>query len=300
MNPADKEAVKLVPTQGQPPSTVVGSHDNLEEQLHASLKDLQRTNHQSKPAKDFGSRSQLDEQLRVSVEALLHPSPPSIPEEEVDGLLLTITHHLDEEASERKKIHNRLLAIQGEMESLASRGLTKYLAVLCIGLAVIVAWLSYGEATKQIIATKAPELGWSPEAKQRIASWIWQLGWTKPLGVESKAAPVAQTAPATPSIDPVQVQQMIKSLAALRESVQQLAAGQKSLTALAQTVDQLTASQDQTARRIEQLQNADKEILEKISAPPPLPPKRPAPARKPIPPPSSSRASIPPRLPPHT
>ena len=94
MNPADKEAVKLVPTQGQPPSTVVGSHDNLEEQLHASLKDLQRTNHQSKPAKDFGSRSQLDEQLRVSVEALLHPSPPSIPEEEVDGLLSVSYTHL--------------------------------------------------------------------------------------------------------------------------------------------------------------------------------------------------------------
>jgi len=282
MNPADKEAVKLVPTQGQPPSTVVGSHDNLEEQLHASLKDLQRTNHQSKPAKDFGSRSQLDEQLRVSVEALLHPSPPSIPEEEVDGLLLTITHHLDEEASERKKIHNRLLAIQGEMESLAPRGLTKYLAALCIGLAVIVAWQSYGQATKQ-------------EAKQRIASWMQQLGWTKPLGVESKAAPVAQTAPATPTIDPVQVQQMIKSLAALRESVQQLAAGQKSLTALAQTVDQLAASQDQTARRIEQLQNADKEILEKISAPPPLPPKRPAPARNPIQTaPSRSQTPIPP------
>ena len=282
MNPADKEAVKLVPTQGQPPSTVVGSHDNLEEQLHASLKDLQRTNHQSKPAKDFGSRSQLDEQLRVSVEALLHPSPPSIPEEEVDGLLLTITHHLDEEASERKKIHNRLLAIQGEMESLAPRGLTKYLAALCIGLAVIVAWQSYGQATKQ-------------EAKQRIASWMQQLGWTKPLGVESKAAPVAQTAPATPTIDPVQVQQMIKSLAALRESVQQLAAGQKSLTALAQTVDQLTTSQDQTARRIEQLQNADKEILEKISAPPPLPPKRPAPARNPIQTaPSRSQTPIPP------
>ena len=272
MNPADKEAVKLVPTQGQPPST-----DNLEEQLHASLKDLQRTN-QSKPAKDFGSRSQLDEQLRVSVEALLHPSPPSIPEEEVDGLLLTITHHLDEEVSERKKIHNRLLAIQGEMESLASRGLTKYLAALCIGLAVIVAWQSYGQATKQI-----------------IASWVERLGWTKPLGVESKAAPVAQTAPATPSIDPVQVQQMIKSLAALRESVQQLAADQKSLTALAQTVDQLTASQDQTARRIEQLQNADKEILEKISAPPPLPPKRPAPARNPIQTaPSRSQTPIPP------
>ena len=93
MNPADEEAAKLVPTQGQSPGAVVGSHDDLEEQLHDStLKDLQRTNHQSKPARD------LDEQLQVSVEALLHPNPPPKPVEEVDDLLLAISHHLDDEA----------------------------------------------------------------------------------------------------------------------------------------------------------------------------------------------------------
>jgi hypothetical protein len=32
--------------------------------------------------------------------------------------------------------------------------------------------------TKQIIATRVPDLGWSPEAKQTIASWVEQLGWT--------------------------------------------------------------------------------------------------------------------------
>ena len=44
----------------------------------------------------------LDEQLRVSIEALLHPSPPREPVEELDDLLLAISHHLDDEASERK------------------------------------------------------------------------------------------------------------------------------------------------------------------------------------------------------
>jgi hypothetical protein len=82
---------------------VAGSHNNLEEQLHdVILKDLQCTDHQSKPAEDFGSDGQLDEQLRVSVEALLHPNPPPKPVEEVDDLLLAISHHLDDEASERK------------------------------------------------------------------------------------------------------------------------------------------------------------------------------------------------------
>jgi hypothetical protein len=162
MNPADVKTAKLVPTEGQPPD----SHDDLEEQLRATLKDLRRTNHQSKPAEDLrGSNDKLDDQLRVSVEALLHPSPPSIPADEVDDLLLAITHHLDNEASERKKIYGRLLAIQNEMGGLASRGFT-HLVALCIGLAVVLGWLSYGDG-----------------AKQRIASWVQQLGWTKPPAV---------------------------------------------------------------------------------------------------------------------
>jgi hypothetical protein len=79
-----------------------------------------------------------------------------------------------------------------------------------------------------------------------IASVIQRLGWTKsPAGPETtavrpsaleteQAATVAQTAPqnvppkapAAPSLDPEQVQQMTQGLAALRETVQQLAAGQ--------------------------------------------------------------------------
>jgi hypothetical protein len=271
MNPADEEVAKLVPTEGQPSGAVAGSPNDLEEQLHATLKDLQRTNRQSRPAQE------LDEQLRVSVEALLHPSPPSIPAEEVDDILLAITHHLDDEASERKKIHNRLLAIQSETERLASRGFTRYLVALCIGLAVILAWLSFGEATKQI-----------------IASWVQQLGWTKPP-VESKAALVTRTAPETvaskapaaPSLDPQQVQQIEADIAAMRQAVE------RHLADVRATVEQLFANQDEMAREIEKLQAANQEILEKIPTPPP---KRPALARKPIPTsPSRSQAPIPPR-----
>ena len=185
MNPADEEAAKLVPTEGQSPGAVAASDDQFEEQLRATVKDLQRTNHQSKPVEDLqGSDDKFDEELRVSVDALLHPSPSLKPE--LDDLLSTISHHLDEEVSERKKIYNRLLAIQSEMERLASRGFTRYLVAFCIGVEAIFAWQSYGEPTKQIVATRAPELGWSPEAKQMIASWMQQLGWTKPPAVESK------------------------------------------------------------------------------------------------------------------
>jgi hypothetical protein len=296
MNPADD--TNKEPTERPSAGAAAGPHDNLEEQVHnleeqlhdATLKGLQRTNHQSKPARD------LDEQLQVSVEALLHPNPPPKPVEEVDDLLLAISHHLDDEASERKAIRNRLLAIDSAMERLASRGF-RYLVALCIGVAAILAWQSYGEAAKQIIAARAPELGWSPEAKQRIASWMQQLGWTKPPVVKSKAAPVTQTAPMvaakqpTTALDPQQVQQIKADVGAVREAVE------RQLAEIRKTVEQLAAGQELMVREVDRLQAANEEILAKIPTPPP---KRPAPHAKPTPTaPSRSQAPTPPRLLPH-
>jgi hypothetical protein len=240
MKPADEMAAKMEPTQHPSAGAAAGVIDNL------------------------------DEQLRVSVEALLHPSPPPTPVEEVDDLLLAISHHLDDEASERKAIRNRLLGIENATERLASRGF-RYLVAICIGVAAILAWQSYGEAAKQIIATKAPELAWSPQTKQTIAGWMQQLGWTKPPVVESKPAPVTQTtpetiaakAPATPSLDPQQIKQIEADIAAVRQAVE------RHLADVQATVEQLAASQDQMAREIEKLQAADMEILEKIQTPPP-------------------------------
>ena len=216
--------------------------------------------------------------------------------EEVDDLLLAISHHLDDEASERKVIRNRLLAIDNATERLASRRF-RYLVAICIGVSTILAW-QYGEAAKQIIATRASELGWSPEAKQMIASWMQQLGWTKPLAVESRATPVTQTTPemvaakpAVPALDPQQLQQIKTDIAAVGQTIE------RHLADVRATVEQLAASQGEMAREIEKLQAANQEILEKIAAPPS---KRPGPARKPTPTAQpSSRAPMPPRLLPH-
>jgi hypothetical protein len=64
-------------------------------------------------------------------------------------------------------------------------------------------------------------------------------------------------------------------LAALRDSVRQLAARQESVATLAQTVDQLAAGQDRMVHQIDMLQSANQESLEKYqrlapSGPPPL------------------------------
>ena len=132
-----------------------------------------------------------------------------------------------------------------------SRGFARFLVAICLGIAGTLAWQSYGEVTKQIIATRAPELGWSPGAKQMIASSIGWLGWTK--------SPSFENTPPAPSVA-AQVQQMAQSLATLRE--------------------QLTAGQDQTAREIAKVESAVMEILMKMPEPPQPPA---APARKPAP-----------------
>src|SRR5436305_13632457 len=81
--------------------------------------------------------------------------------------------------SERKAIYNRLQSIESAIKRRRSRGIVRYLVAMAIGVVVTLAWQSYGETTKQIIATKAPELSWSPETKERITGWLQQLGWTK-------------------------------------------------------------------------------------------------------------------------
>ena len=94
-----------------------------------------------------------------------------------------------------------------------------------------------------------------------------QLGWTKRTVTESIAVSVPEAsgngcadrarrshAGTTPLLDPEQVHQIVVDLSALR-----------------QTVDQLAAGQDKMARNIDTLQAADEEILVKIPEPPPPP-----------------------------
>jgi|SRR5215469_9409208 len=241
MNPADEEAAKIVPT----------------ERLLSGA-----------AAPD----DKLDEQLRVSPEALLRPSHQPKAGEDLHEPLSVIGHRLDRQSSEQKAIYDRLVAIENQTKRRGSRGFARFLLAICIGVAATLAWQSYGEEAKQIIATKAPELGWSPEAKQMIASWVQHLGWTqrparpentalRPSELETpQAAPVVQTAPEpvaskappAPSLDPEQMQQLTRGL-----------------TTLEQTVLQLAAGQDRMAREMARLEADLVDILLKTREPPP-------------------------------
>jgi hypothetical protein len=133
----------------------------------------------------------------------------------------------------------------------ASRAVARFLIIFSIGVGATLAWQSYGDATREMIARSSPRLGW--------------------LAVQ--AAPIAQAAPdiiapAEPAAPSPELRAMSLSLAAVRQSVDQLAA-------------QFAAGQEQMTRDITKLEAAEQEILQKISAPPPRPAE--APARKPVP-----------------
>jgi len=250
MNPGDEEAAKIeLPADGV---------------AAATLKNLQPISLLRKPAEDsHGSNDKLNKQF----EGLLRPIPQQKPAEDLESLIAKIDRHLDHETSERTTIYDRLRALDGQMKGLESQtkrrvsgAFGRYLVAICLGVAVTLAWQPYAEATKQIIATRAPILGWSPGAKQMIAGWFEEHGWTKPPVVENIPAPATQTAPETvvptvaPSLEPEQVQRMTQRLALLQK-----------------TVEQLAAAQDQMEHEITRLQAANVEILLKLPAPPPPP-----------------------------
>jgi hypothetical protein len=272
----------------------------LDQRLRATLKDLQRTsnrwkpvsedfphtNHQTKPVEDLHSDDKLNEQP----EDFPHTNHQAKPVEDLPSLVPRISDRLDDETSDRVR------AVRSQPTKRASRGFSRYLVAISIGVIGTLAWQSYGEATKQIIAANASALGWSPEAKQMIANWVELLGWTKPpTGPENnavqlpvpkmpQAAPLAQsdsetaastsTTPAAPSLDQRQVQQIESDIAAVQQTVEQR------LAAVRATVEQLAVGQEQVLREIARLHQ---EIANKITASPALRPVV-APARKPTPP----------------
>jgi hypothetical protein len=307
MSPPDDETVVKIEAAKRQSAGGAGPDDSLKEQLRAAFNEAQRKGNQSKPAVDLrGSDNKSGEQLPVSPERLLDPSPQPKPAGDMHEVLLGIGRHLNNATAALETIHGQLLAMEQQTKRRSSGGFARYLLAMCIGVAATLAWLSYGEAAKQIIATKAPELGWSPDAKQLIAGWVQQLGWGKTSvvaegtaaqssvretqqlasAVQSVPENVAPKAPVAPSIDPEQVHQIASDVAAQRQTIEQLAAGQ-----------------DQMARVVNRLEGAVAEILVKMPEPPSPPPvaaavPAPKPKPKPLGPPSS-RAPGPPYLPPH-
>jgi cytoskeletal protein RodZ len=315
MNPTDEVAAKPEVSERQSTDAGAGSDAVLrkfDERFRATLKDLQRMSDQRKPGEDVDiPDGQLNERLS---DLPPQPSPQRKFAEDVQNILSQISHHLDHETSERAAIHRRLVAIETEVKkrgSRGSRGFLRYLIAICLGAAAVLAWQAYGAATQALIATRAPDLGWSPESKEMIASWVQQLGLAKPpAGPDSNA--VGSSAPQSPqsppveaaagsaatvsaaagsvapdsvtpktssaaTLDPQKAQQIEADIAAARQTAEE------QLGAVRQSVEQLAAGQDRMAGEITRLQAADQEILARIPAPPPPPRRTDTSAHKPKP-----------------
>jgi hypothetical protein len=217
-----------------------------------------------------GSAHKLGEGLR-SPGNFQRPNPQPKLAEGMHEVFIGIGRHLNNATAALETIHGQLLAIEQQTKRRSPGGFARYLLAMFIGVADLLAWQSYSEAAMQIIATKAPELGWSPGARQMIAGWVQQLGWSKiPPVAENTAQPfvpgtqqlasavqtapenVTPKAPVAPSIDPEQVHQIASDVAAQRQTIELIAAGQ-----------------DQMAHEVDRLQGAVAEMLVKMPEPPP-------------------------------
>jgi hypothetical protein len=178
----------------------------------------------------------------------------------------------------------------------SSRRLARFLVTACIGVAATLAWQSYGGTAKQMIASSAPQLGWllSLPAMNPPSGGEVAVEQPSPLAAQASAP---QAAPAQAGAVAPMAPETAASTAptAASPELQQLATMAHDLAAVRQSVEQLAAGQEQMARDIAKLQTAGQDIRRRISA---LPPAAATTAHKPVPPPQpalqSSVAPLPP------
>jgi hypothetical protein len=119
-----------------------------------------------------------------------------------------------------------------------SRPVVRFLTTFCLGVAAILAWQSFGDAARQMVASSSPA-----------------LGWLAPQVAPPDQASLAQ--PPTAFADLQQVKAALLDLAAVRQSVEQVA-----------------AQNQQLASDIATMQTAQQAILRKLSTPPPPAPRQ--------------------------
>jgi hypothetical protein len=144
------------------------------------------------------------------------------------------------------------------------------------------AWRSYGDAAREMIANSYPQLGWLAPQAEPVAQNVRET--------------TALVAPAMPFLDPQQLNAMSLDLDAVRQSIDRIAttitAIQEQMSRgadpiansivanqeqIARSVDQLTAGQEQMTREITKLQAVEQYVLYKNADPQPRPAAAPVP-----------------------
>ena len=177
-----------------------------------------------------------------------------------------------------------------------ARGFARVLIIFSMGIAATLVWQSYGDATREMIASSHPQLGWlapetvaaetNPEITPSIAPATTSDSQEKTVAAETIPETTSPIALATNSDS--QEKTVAAETAPERTSPIAPATASDSqeikaiLMAVRQNVDQLAARQQQMANDIATLKATERNLLRNISsaasARPPA-----APARKPVP-----------------
>jgi hypothetical protein len=148
--------------------------------------------------------------------------------------------------------NDKFLSGRPSLQRRSPPALTRFLITFCIGVAATLAWQSYGDAAREIIASSYPQLGWLAPQPAPTA--------------QNTPDVTALAAPAAASPDQQQLSAMSLDLDAVRESVDRIAASQEQMT---RNIDRLAAGQEQMTREITKLQAIGQYVLHKNSEPPP-------------------------------
>lgn len=151
------------------------------------------------------------------------------------------------------------------------RALTRVLLPVLIGIAATLAWQSYGNEAKEMLRARAPSLGWLLPVSTKSPSDSMVSGQN---AVVPRSAPIAQTGEATTAVTS-------------HELAQQLEPVVRDLAVVRQSLEQLAAKQDQMVQNIAKLQAVEQDIRQKMSS---LPTPRATTPRKPPQPAAQSPA----------
>ena len=159
---------------------------------------------------------------------------------------------------------DRFRSVNPSVARRASRALTRFLIAAFIGVGSILAWQAYGDAAREKVASLAPQLGWVRLLPTLKPAPVMVSEPADPPVVRESSRDSAQAASSAP--DSV----ALVALAGLAPEVQQqLQVIARDVAALRQSVEQLAAGQEQMVRNIAKLEMAEKDIRSKISAPKP-------------------------------
>ncbi len=145
--------------------------------------------------------------------------------------------------------------------------LVRFLITFCIGVAATLAWQSYGDAAREMVANSYPHFGWLAPQTEPVA--------------QNAPNVIALAAPATPSPDQQRSDRIAASVAASQERI-------------TRSVDQLGVSQEWLTREITKLEEIEQSIRYRNSDTlPPSPRPASASAPKPVTRPASTSALAP-------